>query len=136
MKKVVINEEQKKELKKAIAAQDQVGGKVNAGIMDGVCGAGVCENAQNSNLETWYRGYNSRYGSQRDHLLWLTDDIDYAKVYGNRVEEVIIDGNKTNPIEIDDSFDYIDGPGKEQTLSFLKDGYNCYYFEQLDNFLQ
>ena len=46
MKKVVINEKQKNGLKKAIAAQDQVGGKVNAGIMDTVCGAGMCEEKQ------------------------------------------------------------------------------------------
>lgn len=40
-KTIYITEEQKKKLKKAIAAQDQVGGKVNAGIMDAV--AGMCE---------------------------------------------------------------------------------------------
>ena len=43
MKKIYISEEQKKVLKKAIAAQDQVGGKVNAGIMDAVAGGAVCE---------------------------------------------------------------------------------------------
>ena len=45
-KTIYITEEQKKKLKKAIAAQDQVGGKVNAGIMDAVCGAGMCEEKQ------------------------------------------------------------------------------------------
>ena len=43
MKKIYISERQKKHLKKAIAAQDQVGGKVNAGIMDAVAGGGMCE---------------------------------------------------------------------------------------------
>jgi len=42
-KTIIITEKQKKKLKKAIAAQDQVGGKVNAGIMDGV--VGMCEDA-------------------------------------------------------------------------------------------
>ena len=39
-KTIYITEKQKKKLKKAIAAQDQVGGKVNADIMDGVVGLG------------------------------------------------------------------------------------------------
>lgn len=45
MKTVYITEEQKKKLKKAIAAQDQVGGKVNAGVMDAVVG-GMCEDVE------------------------------------------------------------------------------------------
>ena len=43
-KTIIITEKQKKKLKKAIAAQDQVGGKVNAGVMDAVVG-GMCEDA-------------------------------------------------------------------------------------------
>ena len=42
MRKIYITEKQKNHLKKAIAAQDQVGGKVNAGIMGAVTGM-VCE---------------------------------------------------------------------------------------------
>ena len=43
-KTIIITEKQKKKLKKKIAAQDQVGGKVNAGVMDAVVG-GMCEDA-------------------------------------------------------------------------------------------
>ena len=61
MKTIYITEEQKKKLKKVIAAQDQVGGKVNAGVMDAVVGIG--ENiesdtyklgAENSELSPYY----------------------------------------------------------------------------------
>ena len=61
MKTIYITEEQKKKLKKAIAAQDQVGGKVNAGVMDAVVGIG--ENvesdtyklgAENSEISPYY----------------------------------------------------------------------------------
>ena len=44
-KTIYITEKQKKHIKKAIAAQDQVGGKVNAGVMDAVVG-GMCENVE------------------------------------------------------------------------------------------
>lgn len=54
MKTIVITEAQKNKLKKAIAAQDQVGGKVNAGVMDAVAyGGGMCENIEN---ETKWNG--------------------------------------------------------------------------------
>lgn len=50
MKTIYITEKQEKKLKKAIAAQDQVGGKVNAGIMDAVVG-GMCENVEDDEYE-------------------------------------------------------------------------------------
>ena len=28
--------------------------------------------------EKWYRGYNSMYGSSRNHLLWITDNMSYC----------------------------------------------------------
>lgn len=34
---------------------------------------------QSERDEIWYRGYNSKYGSQRDNMIWLTDDISYAR---------------------------------------------------------
>lgn len=49
MKTIYITEEQKKKLKRVIAAQDQVGSKVNAGIMDGV--VGMCENVEEDEYE-------------------------------------------------------------------------------------
>ena len=48
MKTIYITEAQKKKIKKAIAAQDQVGGKVNAGVMDAAAhGCGMCESIEN-----------------------------------------------------------------------------------------
>ena len=49
MKTIYITESQKNKLKKAIAAQDQVGGKVNAGVMDNV--VGMCENIEDDTYE-------------------------------------------------------------------------------------
>ncbi len=133
MKTIYITEAQKKKIKKAIAAQDQVGGKVNAGVMDAVAhGGGMCESIENGSLETWYRGYNSKYGSNYTHLLWLTDDIDYARVYGNRIEEITLDMSKISPIslyELDDFCDdYYNGPDEEGSENLMSEGYNCYFF--------
>ena len=133
MKTIYITEAQKKKIKKAIAAQDQVGGKVNAGVMDAVAhGGGMCESIENGSLETWYRGYNSKYGSNHTHLLWLTDDIDYARVYGNRIEEITLDMSKISPIslyELDDFCDdYYNGPDEEGSENLMSEGYNCYFF--------
>lgn len=133
MKTIYITETQEKKIKKAIAAQDQVGGKVNAGVMDAVThGGGMCESIENNSLETWYRGYNSKYGSNYTHLLWLTDDIDYARVYGNRIEEITLDMSKISPIslyELDDFCDdYYNGPDEEGSEILMSEGYNCYFF--------
>ena len=133
MKTIYITEAQKKKIKKAIAAQDQVGGKVNAGVMDAVAhGGGMCESIENGSLETWYRGYNSKYGSNYTHLLWLTDDINYARVYGNRIEEITLDMSKISPAslyELDDFCDdYYNGPDEEGSENLMSEGYNCYFF--------
>ena len=86
-KTIYITEAQKNRLKKAIAAQDQVGGKVNAGIMGAVTGM-VCEGSDK--IQTCYRGYKSEFGigsSDTPWLLWLTSDLEYAKEYGDAVME-------------------------------------------------
>ena len=95
---------------------------------------------QSDKFETYYRGYNSKYGSQKDCLLWITDDISYARVYGNRVEEIVIDLSKLNLAsiyKIDDilgyEFDYIDGLDKEECEELLSRGYNGYEFEANSN---
>ena len=98
----------------------------------------INESSKDNNLETWYRGYNSKYGSEHDHLLWLTTDKCYAKSYGNRVEEIILDDNKLNSISIgeiedlgnecEEWFDYLDGPSEKLTKIVLSKGNNCYYF--------
>lgn len=89
-----------------------------------------------SNIETWYRGYNSAYGSEKSHLLWVTDDISYARSYGNRVEEITIDMNKLNVISLygmDELFgyeiDYLDGPTEDEARELIDNGYDAYEFE-------
>ena len=94
----MIQEKRKhKKSKKKPSAMAQVHNRVNAGVMDGVVYGGMMEESK-ERFETWYRGYKAKYGSDYDHLLWLTDDIDYARSYGNRVEEVVLDGDKLNSI--------------------------------------
>lgn len=133
MKTVIITEKQKKKLKKAIAAQDQVGNKVNAGLMDAIAYGGMCESRYNQ-IQTWYRGYKKKFGEKSDttpHLLWLTDDLEYASEYGNAVTVYKIDMSKCNGTvyEIDDmGIDYIDGPSEEEAQELLKQGINSYCF--------
>ena len=51
MKKTIyITEKQNETLKKKLTPQEQVGGKVNAGVMDAVCG-GMCENVEDDVYE-------------------------------------------------------------------------------------
>ena len=90
---------------------------------------------ESDNYETYYRGYNSKYGSRRDNLYWITDDISYAREYGNRVEEITIDMNKLNLAslyEIDDilgyDFECIDGPDEDELEMITSEGYNSYDF--------
>lgn len=86
--------------------------------------------------ETWYRGYNYEYGSQRNHLIWLTTDISYARAYGNVVEKVVVDNEKLNAISLYDcddilgyEIDYYDGPNEDEIRELLSQGFNCYYFD-------
>ena len=104
MKTIYITEAQKKKIKKAIAAQDQVGGKVNAGVMDAVAhGGGMCESSENGSLDIWYRGYDSKYpnlGVPKNHGMWMTDNIEYAKTYAEefgkygKIAKITIDWSK------------------------------------------
>lgn len=111
---------------------------INDAILDGIIKESVNKvlRENKSNIETWYRGYNSVYGSEKNHLLWLTDDISYARSYGNRVEEVAIDLNKLNVISLygmDELFgyeiDYLDGPTKDEARQLINNGYDAYEFE-------
>ena len=90
----------------------------------------------NKNIETWYRGYDSTYGSERNHLLWLTDDIGYARSYGNRVEEITMDPDRLNVISIHGmdgllgyEIDYFEGPDEDEASRLIDNGYNAYEFE-------
>lgn len=92
------------------------------------------------NYETWYRGYDSGKGFQRDNLIWITDDISYAKTYGNCVDEVVLDLNKlrlTSIYRIDEilgyEFDYYEGLTEEEANEVLSQGYNGYEFEANQN---
>jgi len=96
--------------------------------------------SEDSGYETFYRGYGSKYGSQRNHLLWLTDDLSYAKCYGDRVEEVVLDTNKLRIASINDvdeiigyEFDYYIGLTKEDARLVIENGYNGYGFEANDD---
>lgn len=114
----------------------QVHNRVNAGVMDGVVYGGMMEESQ-ERFETWYRGYKAKYGSDHDHLLWLTDDIDYARSYGNRIEKIVLDRNKLNAIcvtDLDDGIDYLGGPSEMACKKLTSEGYNCYYFEANDDY--
>ena len=104
MKTIYITEPQEKKIKKAIAAQDQVGGKVNAGVMNAVAyGGGMCESSENGSLDIWYRGYDSKYpnlGVPKNHGMWMTDNIEYAKTYAEefgkygKIAKITIDWSK------------------------------------------
>jgi hypothetical protein len=94
------------------------------------------DSVEGENFEKYYRGYNSKYGSQRNHMIWITDDISYARVYGNRVEEIIIDPKKLNLAELyevdeiigTEFFEYYDGLSEEDAEKVLAAGYNGYGF--------
>ena len=125
-KTIYITESQKKHIRKAIAAQDQVGGKVNAGVMDSV--VGMCEN-----IQKWYRGFDSKFGIKSKYtpyLLWLTDDLEYAKEYGDSVMEFDIDFSKCNGsvYDLPEDIDYYDGPDRQTAKELLKQGINSYCF--------
>lgn len=78
----------------------------------------------------WYRGYNTQFGETRDHLLWLTSDIDYARDYGDAVMEYTLDWNQLNGCvsDIPEDIDILDGPSKEDCEELLADGINSYIF--------
>lgn len=139
MKIIYITEEQKKKLKKAIAAQDQVGGKVNAGVMDAVAyGEGMCESSENGSLSTWYRGYDSKYPNlavPKNHGMWMTDNIEYAKTYAEKfgkygkIAKITIDWSKISWVTEGEIYDleldayYSD----ENTCRIVKqNGYNAW----------
>lgn len=95
----------------------------------------ILKENKTNNYEIWYRGYDSNYGLERNHLLWLTNDISYARAYGNRVEEYTIDTTKLDVAsiyEIDEilgyEFDYVEGPDKEEMQILLSEGFNSYEF--------
>lgn len=131
MKKIIINEKQKKKIKDVVKVHHDVMLGVAAGDM-----AGMCEGTTKPQTSIWYRGYNSKYGSDKTALLWLTEDVSYARAYGNRVEEIVVDNTKLLPAslaEMDEFcggyYDYYEGPDDEQIELLLNNGFNCNYFE-------
>ena len=84
--------------------------------------------------EKYYRGFNSKFGSDHDHLLWVSYEPEYAAEYGDTVEEITIDETKLKSVSLfrlEDEYgiEYIDGPDEEQAQELLRRGYNCYGFE-------
>lgn len=93
------------------------------------------DNILGNKYEIWYRGYDSKYGSNHTHLLWVTDDVSYAKGYGDRIEEIVIDSSKLHDASIYDideiigyEMDCFDGLNKEEAEEVLSQGYNAYTF--------
>ncbi len=87
----------------------------------------------NYGVETWYRGYDPKYGvygADTPYMLWLTDDLDYAKVYGGAVMEYQIDMDKCNGsvYDLPEDVDYFDGPSEELANELLAEGVNSYEF--------
>ena len=82
MKTVILTESQKKKIKKAVAAQDQVGGKVNAGVMDAVAyGGGMCEEKEPIqeaavDLEYHYTSLRNLISMMRTDTFNLSDNTD------------------------------------------------------------
>ena len=99
MKTIYITEEQKKKLKKVIAAQDQVGGKVNAGVMDAVVGIG-----ENVESDTYKLGAENDEISPYYHINESDEEIitlyhgvnrkglEYNTIHGGFVPRVCSEG--------------------------------------------
>ena len=84
--------------------------------------------------EKYYRGFEKKYGSDRDHLLWVAYEPEYAAEYGDTMEEITIDDDKLKCVSLEDLEDYyevdiLDGPDEVQMRQLLDDGYNCYGFQ-------
>ena len=95
------------------------------------------ESTDLNNTEIWYRGFDSDLGEKRDHMLWLTEEKEYAKEYGNAVMEYRIDGSRLKPISLYslcdlfgfDGWHPYDGLDEEEASELLSSGYNCYMFD-------
>lgn len=84
--------------------------------------------------EKYYRGFERKYGSDKDHLLWVAFEPEYAAEYGDSMEEITIDDEQLKPVSTEELEDYygvdiLDGPDEEQTRQLNNDGYNCYGFQ-------
>lgn len=98
---------------------------------------GTLSESVNSEIETWYRGYNPKfglYGADTPYMLWLTTDLEYAKEYAKHfngaVMEFQIDMSRCNGgvYDLPEEVDYYDGPDQETANELLADGINSYCF--------
>lgn len=91
MKTIYITEEQKKKLKKAITPQEQVGKKVNAGVMDAVVG-GMCEDAEDDKFVlgaemnapiggVYYHVKESKLNESPDYIDFFDDRFNNSDAY-------------------------------------------------------
>lgn len=123
---------------KVPAAQDQVKKRVNAGIMDAICG-GMSEGIHDSKIQKWYRGFNSNFDNlgTRGDAIWVADNPYYAKSYAEeygeygKIAEVTIDSDLLKPCstyDLDDDADFYDL--SEDDFTYLRnEGYNSYYLD-------
>lgn len=65
----------------------------------------------------FYRGYDSKFGfDSQNSFIWISDDVDYARQYGNAIKKFEIDFEKLNFADLDTldeacaelDYDYID----------------------------
>lgn len=124
--------------KKTPAAQDQVHGKVNAGVMDAVCaGEGIFEEASAS-IETWYRGCSNLNENGFKGCLWLTDSIEYAKTYAEMHGTdgyIVVYSVDMSQINVDSPEHIVNDeyfPTKEEIDHALTDGINGYFVDYYD----
>lgn len=123
---------------KVPAAQDQVKKRVNAGIMDAICG-GMSEGIHDSKIQKWYRGFNSNFDNlgTRGDAIWVADNPYYAKSYAEeygeygKIAEVTIDSDLLKPCstyDLDDDADFYD-LSEDDFINLRNEGYNSYYLE-------
>ena len=93
--------------------------------------AGTIMESSDDNIETFYRGYNGRLGEKKNHLLWLTTDINYARPYGDTIMEYKVDVGLCNGdlFDLPDYVNYYEGPDAVLAQKLLKKGINSYFFE-------
>lgn len=116
------------EKKEKISAQSQVGGKVNAGIMDAITGCGMMEEDENNPLTVWYCSRND----DNENFTWLYDNPRNADADEKNLIKIVINSNKISPINHGFASKYIKdleaGPTNEEIISLKQKGYDCCIF--------
>lgn len=89
----------------------------------------------------FYRGYDSKLGfDSQNSFIWISDDVDYARQYGNAIKKFEIDFEKLNFADLDTldeacaelDYDYLEAVYNptEEMADFLKShSYNAFTIE-------